>query len=187
MLPSSSLQLFLVAGLLLIGAAVADNISSTAGNNVILSTTGALFMSTGYTNTSGSDTSGCAAHTSCSSCVGDSCIWCPNENICSGADFTNIGKFCSEWNYEQCSVQGLYMVYVGAALAGLVLLALTICICFCCCKRKKKNARGHRVELQIQEERESLMGSSGTSKTPRTDQRRLELMQKYGIKSKDYP
>jgi len=124
--------------------------------------------------------------TNCDSCIGSaSCIWCASENVCKdGAWFGPSPKeSCDDWRWKQCAVNGKFPLIGSAALLGVILLFIGICLCKCFCCQAKRRKSKHQLKdfkdfktLQIQEEKESLLGS----KHPKTDQRRIELMQKYG-------
>jgi len=83
-------------------------------------------------------------------------------------------------------VRGLYPLFAVVGLIALVFLCILICLCrcFCCTRRKPKNKLKDFKEFKtlkvLDEEKESLI--SKPSSHPKTDERRAELMKKYGSK-----
>jgi len=83
-------------------------------------------------------------------------------------------------------VRGLYTLFAASGLIGLIFLCILICLCrcFCCTRRKPKSKLKDFKEFKtlkvLDEEKETLIAKP--SNHPKTDERRAELMKKYGSK-----
>jgi len=84
-------------------------------------------------------------------------------------------------------MKGLYTIFVAAGLIGLIFLCILICLCRCFCCTRKKKSKGKLKDFSefktlkvLDEEKETLI--SKPSQHPKTDERRAELMKKYGSK-----
>jgi len=190
MFSSVELQRFLLK----LFVVVVVSVPASRGANATSTSSGGTVVTTAVYNGSTSATSymttsvlptGCAAHTSCSDCVADNtCLWCPGASSCVSGDLLH-NNICSDWQWQQCKIPGTYTLYGGIALICVVVLAIFICICCCCCAARRRKARAARrkVELESADEREPFIQHQ-ESKTPKTDERRQQLMAKYGIKPK---
>jgi hypothetical protein len=129
--------------------------------------------------------SGCEANTDCTSCTSSNdCVWCKGESKCVGGDFRG-SSVCSDWQWRQCDVQGtiaLYLVIAAICVVVVIFFIICICCCCCCCKKKKKSKGYTARRKDAEDEREQLLPHE--SAHPKTDQRRAELMAKYGIRPK---
>mmetsp|Transcript_20448 Transcript_20448/g.28675 ORF Transcript_20448/g.28675 Transcript_20448/m.28675 type:complete len:188 (-) Transcript_20448:63-626(-) len=140
------------------------------------------FLLANENGTTSNNTSKCGEKASCGDCTKlDDCVWCESKGVCQSGHFYGSSDSCSDWRWKQCEVKGLYTLLGFGGLIGLVLLCCVILVCCCCC-RKGKSSKSKRLsdynefKLQSQyEEQEALI-----SKTPKTDQRRAELVEKYG-------
>jgi len=158
--------------------------------NTTTTTTSGGFVTTGNSSTTGTtvDNSKCDTKKTCSDCESSSCIWCDSNSQCISGDWYGPPRDtdCSDWRWQQCKVNGKYLIVGGACFVGLVLLIILIAVCRCfCCHGKRRGLSSLKdfkefkstLQMQNKEERELLV-----SKHPKTDERRAELVKKYGSK-----
>eukprot|EP01105_Mastigella_eilhardi_P005683 TRINITY_DN17333_c0_g1_i1.p1 TRINITY_DN17333_c0_g1~~TRINITY_DN17333_c0_g1_i1.p1 ORF type:complete len:150 (-),score=50.29 TRINITY_DN17333_c0_g1_i1:77-526(-) len=132
----------------------------------------ALFVACAYAKTF------CGNYTECSECIKHSdCVYCHGEKnstyLCQEGDWygPDSTKHCKHWRWEQCGLDGMWVVVIG--VSGLALLLFTIMcvafwVCCCCCKEHKKKLKYKKL-INDDEPRH-----------PSTDKRRNEMRNKWG-------
>jgi len=141
---------------------------------------------TAFFGTSGIPLSGCEALSGCSSCTGSKdCVWCNSDSVCRSGTWYGASNTCSNWRYQQCTVDGVDLIGIAAAVVAVIILIILICCCVCCCRRKRRqrDRRDQRSKLELEQEQKEALIAREPRKTE-AGKRRAELMAKYNIKDK---
>eukprot|EP00010_Vexillifera_abyssalis_P006301 CAMPEP_0201546550 /NCGR_PEP_ID=MMETSP0173_2-20130828/2804_1 /ASSEMBLY_ACC=CAM_ASM_000268 /TAXON_ID=218659 /ORGANISM="Vexillifera sp., Strain DIVA3 564/2" /LENGTH=160 /DNA_ID=CAMNT_0047955229 /DNA_START=158 /DNA_END=643 /DNA_ORIENTATION=- len=136
-------------------------------------------------------TSGCAAHHHCSSCTDSSdCVWCDSHDYCrDGGFFGADDDGCDNWRWKQCSIDGLTLLIICGCSIGVLLLLILIIVVWCCCCRKKKKKSYETIgddgiDPYYDDPDYAMDNDNYVSSTPKTDQARKEMNEKWGIGSR---
>eukprot|EP01130_Rhizamoeba_saxonica_P000106 TRINITY_DN10124_c0_g1_i1.p1 TRINITY_DN10124_c0_g1~~TRINITY_DN10124_c0_g1_i1.p1 ORF type:complete len:174 (-),score=26.66 TRINITY_DN10124_c0_g1_i1:74-595(-) len=126
----------------------------------------------------GKNVSDCGSFTTCNDCgATDHCIWCQNiqgiKSCVAGGMFGPEEVKCEKWYWKMCFIETTIFWIIVGSIASLLILTILICLCRCmCCSGRRRI---------IEEDYIDFNSYRNESNTPKTDARRRELQQKYGV------
>eukprot|EP01129_Flabellula_baltica_P017712 TRINITY_DN9910_c0_g1_i1.p1 TRINITY_DN9910_c0_g1~~TRINITY_DN9910_c0_g1_i1.p1 ORF type:complete len:168 (-),score=13.44 TRINITY_DN9910_c0_g1_i1:46-549(-) len=131
--------------------------------------------------------SSCSSLNTCDTCATQNgCIWCENnagdKSCIEGSFFGPTDESIKCWKYNMliCFVDAPIMIITVLSASAFLLIVIIVCLCCCLCGSSgSKGQTGQKYSRYNDKSDDEAVAF--VSKTPKTDLKRKELSEKYGI------